>query len=254
MGNSNSTQAPPLASADRNHARRTQPSNAALASSATPRAHTPHRSLRTKKKSLELPDLASLSLSPAPSSLNASPHAHYGRHKPSSPIPIPISPHTAVLDNHVQSSVYGRPHPTQLPSTSHIPDVLLAPPSTHIPIAPNQRPHSPYAPYNSSRSPSRGRPPPPPPPSEIPDDPPPFVTETIRSTIPLGITKPLSSTGASLVHKPTDHSRDLVPVKITWHGPAKTVVLARAGDANWTGRQPMERECVSATLLHILTI
>ena len=35
---------------------------------------------------------------------------------------------------------------------------------------------------------------------------------------------------------------DPVPVKIVWKGGGSEVVLARAGDDEWKGRQPMERE------------
>src|SRR5712691_6917684 len=88
-----------------------------------PAPHPVHRSLRTKKKSLELPDLASLSVSvvtPAPSHLNSpnhSPRPHYRRPKPSSPIPIPSQgPPSNGLDHHYQS--YPRPN---LPSTTQMP-------------------------------------------------------------------------------------------------------------------------------------
>nr|VWP01176.1 Uncharacterized protein [Ganoderma boninense] len=56
-------------------------------------SHRVHRSLRHKKKSLELPDLASLTLTPAsstPASVSVSPHPAHRRQRASSPIPIPI--------------------------------------------------------------------------------------------------------------------------------------------------------------------
>jgi hypothetical protein len=40
-----------------------------------------------------------------------------------------------------------------------------------------------------------------------------------------------------------------ITVKITWQGGGKVVVLARAGDDDWSGRQAMEREYVLAELL-----
>ena len=57
-------------------------------------SHRVHRSLRHKKKSLELPDLASLTLTPAsstPASVSVSPHPAHRRPRASSPIPIPTS-------------------------------------------------------------------------------------------------------------------------------------------------------------------
>lgn len=35
-----------------------------------------------------------------------------------------------------------------------------------------------------------------------------------------------------------------VPVKIMWKGGGTEVILARAGDDDWKGRQPMQKECV----------
>ena len=70
-----------------------------------------HKSLRTKKKSLELPDLASLALTPASSSPNASPHSAYRRQRPTSPIPIPTSPNPPPPTFRVQNN---------LPSAAHI--------------------------------------------------------------------------------------------------------------------------------------
>ncbi|THH19919.1 hypothetical protein EW146_g1329, partial [Bondarzewia mesenterica] len=234
MGNSNSTQAPQNQT-DRVASRRSQPALAPSASST--RAHTPHRSLRTKKKSLELPDLASLSAAPAASLLN-SPNASYHRPKPSSPIPIPVSP------NNAAAQAYSRP--TQLPSTAQMPDVLLAPPSTHIPVyPPSHRPKGSRVAYSSTRSfASKGHPPPPPSLDQHPEDrePPPFVTETVRSTIPLGLNVPLSANGAPSDRKAQEDQREHIPVKISWRGGGKSVLLARAGDANWKGRQAMERD------------
>jgi len=39
----------------------------------------------------------------------------------------------------------------------------------------------------------------------------------------------------------TGDEQQPVSVKITWAGGGKTVLLARAGDDNWKGRQPMEQ-------------
>ena len=56
-----------------------------------------------------------------------------------------------------------------------------------------------------------------------------FVQEVIHSNVPvvLGEAKP-----------------EPVPVNIYWRGGGEKVVLARAGDDNWRGRQPMEYEYV----------
>jgi hypothetical protein len=216
--------------------------------------HPVHRSLRTKKKSLELPDLASLSLTPAPSHLNSpnhSPRPHYRRQKPSSPIPIPAhsqAPNGA--DHHYQS----HPRPNQLPSTTQMPDVLVQQqPPTHIPVfPPSQRLRSTQTASRSfTTRPSQsqathlqpinhvepGR--------EQETKVAVFTPETISSTIPLGLTQsdvPQPPTRARL--SPIDEPQPPVDVTISWHGGGKSVLLARAGDANWKGRQMMTRRCV----------
>ena len=209
-----------------------------------------HRSLRTKKRSLELPDLASLSLTPAPSHLNSpnhSPRPHGRRPKASSPIPIPSqSPATNGADLHYPS----HPRP-QLPSTTQMPDVLVQQqPHTHIPVFPPAQRHR-STPNASTKS--FTRPPQPPHLQPIRDpEPPPepetkvvsFFPEMIRSTIPLGIARanvPQPPTRTRL--SPIDEPPHPVDMKISWHGGGKTVFLARAGDANWKGRQLMERRC-----------
>ena len=242
MGNSASTGThnPPVTNAPQDRDNREKP---------TP--HPVHRSLRTKKKSLELPDLASLSLTPAPSHLNSpnhSPRPHYRRPKPSSPIPIPSqSPASNGLDHHHQS--YPRPN---LPSTTQMPDVLVQQqPHTHIPIFPPAQRHR-STPNASTRSFSR-----PPQATHLPpirDVEPgrepeakiiPFHPETVCSTIPLGLAQediPQQTTRARL--SPIDEPPHPVDVKISWRGIGKVVFLARAGDAGWKGRKAMERRCV----------
>ncbi|KAI0278268.1 hypothetical protein BGY98DRAFT_549067 [Russula aff. rugulosa BPL654] len=239
MGNSASsgTHNPPVTNAPQDRDNREKPTS-----------HPVHRSLRTKKKSLELPDLASLSLTPAPSHLNSpnhSPRPHYRRPKPSSPIPIPSqAPPSNGHDYHHQS--YPRPN---LPSTTQMPDVLVQqPPHTHIPIFPPAQRHR-STPNASTRSFSR--------PPQAPQLPPirdveqgrepeakvvPFHPETVRSTIPQGLAQediPLQSTRARL--SPIDEPPHPVDMKISWRGAGKTVFLARAGDSAWKGRQAMER-------------
>ncbi|KAI0032576.1 5'-AMP-activated protein kinase beta subunit, interation domain-containing protein [Vararia minispora EC-137] len=175
------------------------------------RAQSVHRSLRTKKKSLELPDLASLTLTPASSQVH-SPDPYYRRQKPSSPIPIP-----SAANGHA-SPGGGR----QLPSTTDIP----IQPSTHIPVYPPSRRSSANAVRQQQRQPSRHAPTPPTPIGERDE---PFVEETVRSTIPLGV-RP------DVVVK-----KQAVSTTIYWYGGGKSVVLARAGDANWKGRQAMDK-------------
>lgn len=209
----------------------------------------PHRSLRTKKKSLELPDLASLAIT-------SSPHQNYpysGTHRTSSPIPIPFSPH-------LNSSTPRRQH--NFPSTHQLPDVFVEHPSTHNPISPKRRvnPFFRGAPlqYNSTRSftskphqhhqaPTRMQEP-------TTTPPPVFVPETVHSTIPIALEKAESASSQGLTPKrqhASDDSQDPVSVKITWHGGGKSVILARAGDDDWKGRTVMEREYVSSLLLLI---
>jgi 5'-AMP-activated protein kinase beta subunit, interaction domain/Glycogen recognition site of AMP-activated protein kinase len=220
-----------------------------------PSSHPVHRSLRTKKKSLELPDLASLSLTPAPSHLNSpnhSPRPHHRRPKASSPIPIPSqSPATNGVDYHYQS--YSRPN---LPSTTQMPDVLVQHPThPHIPVFPPAQRHTSTL-NASTRSFTR-----PPQATHLPPirdvepgrDPEAkvvsFFPETIHSTIPIGLVRqdaPQPPTRTRL--SPIDEPPHPVDIKISWHGGGKTVYLARAGDANWKGRQLMERRCVDVNL------
>ncbi|CCL99256.1 uncharacterized protein FIBRA_01271 [Fibroporia radiculosa] len=170
-----------------------------------------HRSLRTKKKSLELPDLASLALTPAgsPSPASVSPHGAYRRPRASSPIPIPTSAQP--------------PQPTfrpqnNLPSAAHI---ALSNYNDHT------RNNKSYL-TNASRSFMY----------RVQEHSPPredihksgFVPEVVYSTLPLALHKAEEDTG----------NPEPVSVKITYRGAGKAVVLARAGDENWQGRQPME--------------
>lgn len=81
-----------------------------------------------------------------------------------------------------------------------------------------------------------------------------FIQETVHSTIPIALhkaeeelaaaTHSLAQLGQPGFNLPSDDSKEPVNVKITWHGVGKSVVLARAGDDNWKGRQQMESECV----------
>jgi hypothetical protein len=235
-------------------------------SSATPltSSHQTHPSLRTKKKSLELPDLASLafssssSQSPSQGSPYSASTAQNGRQiLTSSPIPIPFA----------SPSARNRPQ-NNFPSTQQLPDAHLAQPSTHIPINTNRNPYIRGAPmpYNSTHSfttrdnhnihqQQRSH--------EHRRSPPPFVPETVHSTIPIALTKAKQELIAEAAEENSteqqqllaknnalpDDPKEPVPVKITWNGGGKSVILARAGDDNWKGRQPMSRECVLLILL-----
>lgn len=195
-------------------ARRQAPSH-----SPSPQPHQPHRSLRTKKKSLELPDLASLSLTPAASyhnSGNSSPLSPYRRPlRTTSPIPIPTPAfNNGTMNNASNTGTSPRGRQPNLKGTTnrdsntgnYSAELLLGqPPSTHIPVHHHHRPRgSPYsrgAPlhYSSTHSfPSRGQ-------SAQPriqelyaeseidtslqPDPSGFVQETVHSTIPLALHK-----------------------------------------------------------------
>ncbi|KAG2359488.1 hypothetical protein BDR07DRAFT_1414913 [Suillus spraguei] len=195
-------------------ARRQAPSH-----SPSPNPHQPHRSLRTKKKSLELPDLALLSLTPAASyhnSGNSSPLSPYRRPlRTTSPIPIPIPAlNNGSMNNasNTGTSPRGR-RPDLKDAANRVTDtgnysaelLLDHPPSTHIPVQHSHRPRGgPYfrggrLPYNSTHSfPLRGTPAQPRmqelyaeseiEASEQPD-PSSFVQETVHSTIPLALHK-----------------------------------------------------------------
>ena len=82
-----------------------------------------------------------------------------------------------------------------------------------------------------------------------------FVQETVYSTIPLALPKAeeelvaattnnIDDLGQPISNRRSDEPKEPVNVRITWHGRGKSVVLARAGDDNWKGRQPMESEYV----------
>lgn len=174
-----------------------------------------HRSLRTKKKSLELPDLASLALTPASSSPNASPHAAYRRPRASSPIPIPTSPNPPQPTFRVQNNLPSAAHIAGAGSRARYGKSYLssAYPSTH---SFTTRDHE-------QNSPPRQEEP-------LKEE---FVPEVVHSTIPLALVK---AEGDGFVRP--EH----INVTIKWRGGGKSVVLARAGDDYWKGRQPMEYE------------
>lgn len=220
MGNTTSNSSPAnsrLASPSRpaqSPRRGASPSTSSTSSTST----RVHRSLRNKKKSLELPDLASLALTPASASpMSGSPHSAYRRPRASSPIPIPAAANPPPQTFRPQNN---------LPSAAHI----------NLRMVDNR---SRYKSYLSSAYPStrsfasdvRN----PSPPREEPPVKAEFVPEVVHSTIPLALVKAEEEV---VRIEPVD-------VKIYWKNGGKKVVLMRAGDDNWQGRQPMEFECVS---------
>ncbi|KAI5989138.1 carbohydrate-binding module family 48 protein [Pisolithus albus] len=187
--------------------------------SPSPNPHQPHRSLRTKKKSLELPDLALLSLTSAPPG-NASPLSHHRRvPRATSPIPIPIPvSNNGTMNNadNTGTSPRGRqplvrPNvPRDLDSANCSAELLFdQPPSTHIPVNHyHRRPRDghyfrgAHPQYNSTHSfASRGQSTTHQPrmqelyvESQVPVSPQPdqqeeFVQETVHSTLPLVLPK-----------------------------------------------------------------
>ena len=79
------------------------------------------------------------------------------------------------------------------------------------------------------------------------------IQEVVHSSIPIPLGK--NREGVTEEVAP-DHSQshiedplaDPVPVKIVWNGGGRNVLLARAGDDEWKGRQPMIQECVSVSI------
>jgi hypothetical protein len=202
----------------------------------------PHPSLRTKKKSLELPDLASLSLS-------STRGRQHGTPPKSASIPIPIGPPPpSIIPGEA-----GRHRPPSFNSTT---DILITEPSTHIPFPPLSRGanrsgiSSQFRGYQKSHlhaqriqelyNQSHVFPAPPPSPSSSA---PAFIPETVHSSIPIGFSDAIVA-GDSTGNLASEDAAvpELVPNRITWRGGGKTVSLARAGDDDWKGRQAMERE------------
>ncbi|PPQ89035.1 hypothetical protein CVT25_004677 [Psilocybe cyanescens] len=292
MGNS--------ASNANNPPRNTATSNTMRTTSISPGPGNPHPSMRTKKRSLELPDLASLSLTPA--SNNAS---NRGRQAKSASIPIPPAAQNQNYPfNHYLTSQELEPEeraPTHLPSTS---DMLgqvggyqtyqaqLQPPSTHQPFPPAPAPRGRTGPTggyyqgdqqrpSQNQSAPRGRQQPisarqqqqvmriqelydrsqqQQPPAAPPSSPAGssvlagsgYAREVVRSSIPVLLGKAAKADevdqSAMLSPLKEDLLADPVPVKIVWKGGGREVVLARAGDDEWKGRQPMERDPISTNV------
>ena len=247
--------------------------------SSSPSPGNPHRSLRTKKKSLELPDLASLSLSPSSSNTR-------GRQKAAA-IPIPAAPNTKGPFSHyheAQGIQPQRQRPRNFPSTTSVlqddfDEVLALEGHRIVPYTPpslvvqqqshrdqhqqQQRPHPPpprgrqahlsniQELYDRSLDPHHPAAPPSSP-ASLPR--PVFAREVVRSSIPTVLGEAAiqaATTQDCSVLSPIqeDLAADPVPVNIVWKGGGSEVVLSRAGDDDWKGRQPMEREYVFDTTL-----
>lgn len=205
--------------------------------SPSPSPGNPHSSLRTKKKSLELPDLASLSSSnPRGRQISTPPK--------SASIPIPAGPPPPSI---IPGEAGRQRLPPSFTSTSDV--QLLTEPSTHIPFPPPSNSRF----RNRQRSAQQQRiqelynqshvlPPPPPSPTASP---PKFIPETVLSSLPVGLIKAVPTFDIPGIPPIDDLSHpELVPGRIAWRGGGKSVFLARAGDDDWKGRQPMERESV----------
>ncbi|KAF7979215.1 hypothetical protein HWV62_43162 [Athelia sp. TMB] len=258
--------------------------------------HRTHRSLRQKKKSLELPDLASLGLSPV--NPPSGPYSRRNSHRTSSPIPIP--PVVQALPNPYADNLPNQRGRRRQPSDFALNEDEH---STHVPIYPvtdtstrssRGNPFIRGAPlkYTSTQSftHASSRPQPQRPydrleEEDIPTSPgtPAFVPEAVRSTIPIALHKAEmelfksqfsddghedeverdlapkeGGTGRKMdVVAELEEGLEPIPTKIYWKGGGKTVVLARAGDDNWKGRQPMEIDQppstkIWSTVVHLL--
>ena len=178
-------------------------------------SHRVHRSLRHKKKSLELPDLASLTLTPAsstPASVSVSPHPGNRRPRASSPIPIPTSanlpPQTFRPQNNMPSAARIDRIGDGRSRYKHSLSAFASTRSFQSTVAQDSPPRS-EAPLKSE-----------------------FVPEVVHSTIPIALMKA----------EEDGHRLEPVNTKIVWRGGGKKVILIRAGHDNWQGRQPMEFE------------
>ncbi|GLB38643.1 putative 5'-AMP-activated protein kinase beta subunit, interation domain [Lyophyllum shimeji] len=206
--------------------------------STSPSPGHPHSSLRTKKKSLELPDLASLTLS----STRGRQHSIPAK---SASIPIPAHPYAVST---LPGDAGRTRAPITLPSNADVQLLATHEPSTHQPFPPPsrnsrsaQRRHQHQQRiqelYNQSQTPTNHAQP-----ATRPQ--PAFVPETVNSTIPIGLTKALVD------ETPPEGPPELSPVKVTWRGGGKSVFLARAGDDDWKGRLAMTPESPGSSVYH----
>jgi hypothetical protein len=116
---------------------------------------------------------------------------------------------------------------------------MVVQPSTHIPLYPQANNRQPsYPKYDSNHSESSKDSVPP---SQLPEEKEsPFQQEVVHSTIPIALQKPLDQSIEDEGKR--RQKKEEVSMKIYWRGAGKNVILIRAGDDNWKGRQPMEKE------------
>ncbi|KXN86447.1 SNF1 protein kinase subunit beta-2 [Leucoagaricus sp. SymC.cos] len=214
----------------------------------------PHSSMRTKKKSLELPGFNRTNLSMTAAS--TSPRGRQKTPPPTQAINIPKTGTDAT--------------PARRPNNNFSSSELIVP-ATHLPFPPTQAGQRSGSGYETGTGQggqrSKARPQrmqqigPVPPPDQVhqhhyqdepatPPSPAAFQREVVNSSIPIGLlletderkseeeeeepTVPLRVDDSTLVEP--------IAVPITWRGGGRDVVLARAGDDDWNGRLPMERE------------
>jgi hypothetical protein len=224
-----------------------------------PTGHTTHHSLRSKKKSLELPDLASLALTNNNNQNSVlSPHLPpYRRPPPPTSAPIPIPPSANSNPNGEPRS---RPQ-NNFASTQVLPDVTVEQPSTHIPINHHRTSNQPTRGAEASGGSTRSFTTKTSSNQMTENGAPHFVQETVYSTIPLALLQAeqelAEATGAVGPYdggtgrkmSGGDDAKEPIPVKITWRGGGKLVYVARADDNNWKGRHPMQQEYVGSHLI-----
>jgi hypothetical protein len=206
--------------------------------------------MRHKKKSLELPDLASLALTPSGSGTTTP----GGTRRPmvpgggggsgtgavptSSPIPIPMSPANAA------NAAAAAPRAIRaLPSQSDMAELLQPAGAAGAGSGAGRNPHFRGAPlpYSSTRSFRDAPAPPRPAQAPRPID----KSLQVHPTVDSGLPNPLQAAGVGDGEKRRRNRPEPVPYKVVWRGHAQSsVVLARAGDNYWKGRQPMEKEFV----------
>ncbi|KAF5366191.1 hypothetical protein D9758_005679 [Tetrapyrgos nigripes] len=237
MGNSQSS-----SSSHQQHHRRFSASPRPRSSNGSPAPGQPHRSMRQKKKSLELPDLAMLGITPTsvyeqqksasipiPSGRQANESKVYGI-QPSDNIERNLGSGKGQAQQQGQGdpSNRGRARQSQVASTETPRLAPRAPPPS--------RERSPLTIIASTEN----------------------LPSVIRSSLPLVLPKALETpvpVVATVVEEPAENhgakelqevkgrdSAEDMMVKISWHGGGNVVYLARAGDDDWKGRRKMERE------------
>ncbi|KAK7438022.1 galactose metabolism-related protein [Stygiomarasmius scandens] len=254
MGNSQSSS---------QHHRRFSASPRPRSSNASPAPGQPHRSLRQKKKSLELPDLAMLGITQV---------SIYEQNQKSASIPIPSSgvPGRTKEVYAVQPSDYIEKNLGRSQAQQHQQHQQQQQQRTQVDSNNNRgraSKHSQFATNFSFVTASDHLGPNAPPPSRelSPSAAPSRTPSVVRSSLPLVLPKALEpgvpkvptvaeepsgnggvAPGTSGIKQPQDvggrDSTEEMMVKISWHGGGNVVYLARAGDDDWKGRRKMERE------------